>query len=56
MSQGFGNGDDEVWIRDENTTFPTFLILTDDIEIYFVCSSEVKFSNSQPGTKLKEPD
>jgi hypothetical protein len=54
--QPVGNGGDEVWIREENTTLPAFLLLTDDIEIYFVYSGEVKFSNSQPRTKLKESD
>jgi hypothetical protein len=33
--QSRGNGDDEAWIRDENSTFPTFLVPADGIEIYF---------------------
>jgi hypothetical protein len=45
--QSHGNGDDEVWIRDENSSSPTFLVLAHDVEIYLIYSEEAKFSNSQ---------
>lgn len=54
--QSRGNGGDEVWIRDENSSSPTFLVFADDTEIYLIYSGEEKFSNSQPSCKLSLTD